>query len=247
VTRTNPYLLGVDILGGVAHAYVDVDEAEVIDTPVVIPQHLTSVPNTDGGRTVDGGGPPGKFPGGRALVPFATEDRPPALVGRSLKSELEGVSDEAWTKFALAMKTAEPGTVSKSNAYGMFAIKPRRLADLGLIKNVTNVNTSREVGGQMLWVGEWVPGDGAVPLTEEVFLKNPKLQYRAFVASMKRYVQGLRDGSIVKPDGGHPKGMTLSGILAILHKCGPKGLKTWNTSERFETTTQLFEAANGIF
>lgn len=195
--------------------------------------------------------PPLLAPGEAALRPFfADEDDVPVPVepapapetptGRALKSEIPGVPDEAWTKFTKALKTASPSAVSASNAFGMFELKPRRLEDLGL---VTNTSCTRSPTGRMVWVGEFV-----APMTLKSFLGSPKLQYRAFAASMKNYVDRLRNGSIPRPDGGKPDGMTLSGALAILHRCGPSGLKTWNDeSKRFEDTKSLYSNANGVF
>lgn len=177
-----------------------------------------------------------------ALVPFTEEGEalaPPQLPAQTaLNSELPGVSSEAWTKFARAMRTAQRGAVSASNGIGGWELKPRRLADLGLMKNTSCV---RSATGRMVWVGEFVS-----PLTLKDFLANTKLQYQAFSASMRKYLAGLRNGSIAKPDGGTPAGITLSGVLAILHRCGPNGLKSWNTKQ-FPDTAALYESANGIF
>jgi len=157
-----------------------------------------------------------------------------------IKSELPNVSDAAWTRFALAMKTSAVGAVSDSNSLGMFEMRPRRLADLDL---VINLSCTRSKDGRVIWVGEFIP-----PLSAKLFLTNPEIQYQTFVKSMKNYVDGLRSGSIPKPDGGKPEGVTLSGVLAILHRAGPNGLKNWNDeSTRFENTVKLFEKANEIF
>lgn len=232
--KSNAYLDGSDILGASAQAV----EVEYLDDVVALAeravdeiaaavsaQEMTSFENTDGGRTVDGGGPTGAFRAERAKL---------------LKSEVPGVDDEAWTDFVLAMKTALPSAVSASNGLGLFEMKIRRLADLGLVKNLKNKRSS---GGRMIWTGDWVS-----PMTEKKFLASAQKQYEAFVASVKAYVAGLADGTIANPDGGRPEGMSLSGILAVLHKCGPSGLKTWNDEEnRFSDTIALFDATNGIF
>ncbi len=174
----------------------------------------------------------------------AADDRerptPAALVDRALPSPIASVGNEAWTEFAIAMKTQDPTAVSASNEYGMFAIKPLRLVDLGLMSDAEH---SRAPVGRMAWVGRWV-----APLTEEDFLSNPRLQYKAFCASMKRYANGIVSGSVPYPDGGLD-GVTLSGALAILHRCGPNGLVRWATDagNRFPTTLALFTRANGIF
>lgn len=159
---------------------------------------------------------------------------------RCLQSEIEGVSDEAWTAFSYAMKVAGLSNVSASNAMGMFALKPRRLADLGLM---TSVACRRSPMGRFVWVGEF-----KAPLTAKLFLSDAALQYKAFGDSMKDYVNRLRDGTIPKPTNGPSEGMTLSGVLAILHRCGPHGLANWNTNApRFSDTVELYNRANGIF
>jgi len=164
---------------------------------------------------------------------------PEPLKERFLQSEIEGVSDEAWTNFVLSMKTALPNAVSASGAFGMFEMRPRRLADLGITKNVVPVNSPTR---RMMWIGEWVP-----PLTEEKFLKSPKIQYETFVNSMKNYDAGMADGSIKAPEY-WPEEMTWSGALAILHKCGPSGLVTWADEERrLPATLDLYYKTNGLF
>ena len=157
---------------------------------------------------------------------------------RVLESQIPGVSDEQWTEFALAMKTADQRS-SADNALGMFQMKPRRLADLGLM---TNVRSSRSLTGRMAWKGDWV-----APLTERKFLESAAEQYNAFGASMRRYVAGLEDGSVAQPESGVPTDMTMSGALAVLHRCGPNGLIRWCSGDRFPETEALFEAVNGIF
>lgn len=154
---------------------------------------------------------------------------------RVLLCELPEVDDdELWTIFVLAMKTSEPTAISASYELGMFGMKPRRLADLGLMKNV---KSSRSASGRLVWIGEWTP-----PLSEKKFLSNSQIQYRAFCESMKRYVRCIMDGLVSVPED-----MTLSGALAVLHKRGPKGLETWGTTEQFPATVALFERVNGIF
>lgn len=210
--------------------------AAIVGQRVSVPQQMRSLPNADGGRTVDGGGPPLAM---EEPLPAESVEVPAVPSSRYLESELDGVDDEAWTEFVLAMKTQEPSAVSASNEYGMFALKPRRLADLGLVKNLSNARS----GKRMVWVGDWVP-----PLTEKLFLATPRLQYKAFAASMQRYATGIADGSITMPDGGRPEDMTLSGALAILHRAGPSGLKTWgDEAKRFPATIDLYAKVNGTF
>lgn len=161
---------------------------------------------------------------------------------RVLESGLQGISDRAWTDFVYALKVAEPGAVSDSNEHGMFAMKPRRLADLGVMGNLrcTRAPTGPK---RMVWVGDFVK-----PMTREKFLASPGAQYKALCDSMRAYVRGLSDGSVPNPAGGRPADMTLSGALAVLHKCGPSGLKSWNDEgDRFPATVALYDKTNGIF
>jgi len=223
----NRYLHGIDstMEPPALHEIVPDDEADAVEADVAVSRAIE-----------DASGP--------ALRPFDAHDVSPSharqlMSEKVLKSPLENVSDRSWTDFALAMKSASLGTVSDSNAMGMFAMKARRLADLGLVKNVA---CDRSPTGRLVWVGDWVP-----PMTQKAFLASPKHQYDAFVESMRRYVDEL-DTARLEMSGELPEDMTLSGALAILHRCGPSGLKNWgNEEKRFPETIALYERANGVF
>jgi hypothetical protein len=179
--------------------------------------------------------PPGR-PGMRRVA--IRGDAPLMFV---LPSPLHEVSGEDWTRFVLTMRTADTGSVSPSNALGASELKPRRLADLDMVMNLSS--TRDQKSGRMVWIGEFVP-----PLSSEFFLSSPRIQYGAFCKSMKAYADGMKDGEIPEPDGGCPRDMTLSGALAVLHRCGPSGIRTWNDEERrFPETVALFDDVNGIF
>jgi hypothetical protein len=189
-------------------------------------KQLTSAPNADGGRTVDGGGTPGSF------------SPPPRPARRLLPSPLEGVDDEAWTRWVSVMRVADAGTVSDTSKLGLFGFKMQRLADLGLVENVSPTNARKT--GHMAWTGDWKE-----PLTQEAFLTNQKIQYMTLVNSTRLYAMALASGDIALPDDGE---LTLSGALALLHKCGPRGLEQWaDESTRRPTTVKLLEATNGLF
>lgn len=177
----------------------------------------------------------------RATVDLA---RPPEPVAparqRLLKSKIKGVSNEAWSDFVQAMTVGNVNTVSEGNEFGLYAMKPRRLADLKLIKDLRCMQSPT---GRVIWVGEWI-----APMTRDKFLGSEDAQYLAFSSSMQRYVEGLKSGDVPQPDDGWPEGMTVSGALGILHRCGPSGLRTWNdAANRFPATVELFEKVNGIF
>ena len=184
------------------------------------------------------------------LVVSELEESPPFVPppevkpygGRVIQSALENVSDRAWTDFVLAMKIAEPSAVSSSNALGMFELKPRRLADLGLVKNVAAVTTRspHESSRRMLWAGEWVS-----PMTQDKFLASPRAQYAVFAESMKRYVDAIDKGEIEVPV--ETEELTLSAGLAVLHRGGPHGLVSWSQGERFPLTVALVERTNELF
>lgn len=226
--KGNAYLIGTAALAARHSEPPEDDEAEEQSASEVAELADRVVAEA---RAADDGQP--------ALRPFEGDLPPPTPVRtRLLPSPLTGVGDEEWTDFVLVMRTQEPGAVSASNEMGMFAMKPRRLADFGLMRGIRKV---RVPTGAMAWVGDWVP-----PVSQEKFLANPKLQYRVFVASMQEYMRALRDGEIELP--GNSAQMTVSGALAVLHKCGPGGLKKWSEAgERFPSTIALFERSNGIF
>lgn len=226
--KNSAYLIGVDALAARRETSLDYLAAPA---PSLATQVAAEIEAAIGDST---GQPLALVPMGD-IVPVI----PPAT-SRMLESPFDDVPDEAWTDFVLAMKTQAPSASSASNELGMFAMKVRRLADLGL---VTNLKNSRGPTGRMVWTCDWVS-----PMSENAFLASPKQQYKAFVVSTKRYYNGLLDGTIEMPDDGRPDGMTLSGALAILHKCGPNGLKTWSDEDdRFPSTRALYDGANGAF
>lgn len=225
------YLRGSDVLGGARSAVaveLDVARDTAADLALREAERAAAAIEADERRALE------IVP---KLVLVDASARPSA---RLVKSEIPNVSDEAWTRFVFAMKTAQPGAISASNALGMFEMKARRLADLGLVKDIKR---ARSPLGRLMWVGEFV-----APLTQRDFLSKSAIQYQAFVDSMRSYIDGLCAGTVAKPDGGFPAGMTLSGALAVLHRGGPNGLKSWNSEDdRFEDTVALFERVNGIF
>lgn len=232
MSKVNPYLLGAHVLAsrvGDVAPEPETDEQLALQAASEIEssiQQMTSAENTDGGRTVDGGGVSGSHAPARPLG--------------ALASPIEGVSDEDWTRWVVAVRVSEPSAISKTSALGMFAFKPRRLADLGLMKNVTTGNARKT--GHLIWTGEWVE-----PLTQDAFLDNPSIQYRALVASTQIYAHALAECEIAWPEVGDEE-ITLSGALALLHKCGQRGFEQWGDAEkRRPSTIALFEATNGTF
>lgn len=151
----------------------------------------------------------------------------------NLPSMLPGVSDESWTEFVRRMAISRTDHVSESNALGMFEMMPRRLADLGLVEKLGRSKKNKRT----IWVAKFVS-----KLSSDKFLRSPQLQYDVFVRSIRDYARRIDDGEITKPTE-----MTMSGALAILHRCGPHGLKTWSENEQFPSTKSLYERAAGVF
>jgi hypothetical protein len=168
------------------------------------------------------------------MMPIARGDV--AVNIESYRSPLPGVSDEAWAKFVYICATAPRRHVSASNAYGMFEMFPRRLADFGL---VTNLRRARAASGRVVWEGDFV-----APLTAELFLSSLRAQYRAFCLSIVDYAERIARGHIKVSAAA---GLTLSGVLALLHRAGPHGVESWTKGKCFETTRSLVERAHGVF
>lgn len=242
------YLFGTDILGApAARSEIEVDDVEDGDLGDQVAHEVESADQAETAAT-EAAVAAVAVPGEKALsVPALSPAGPtstlPSLLPvpkRTVPSPIPGISDVKWTQFLLAMVVAPLDSVSASNGYGLFNMKMRRLADLGLVKGET---ATRGTSKRMIWVGDFVP-----PMTAERFLSSREAQRSAFGESMRRYVAALADGSIPKPSGGWPAKTTLSGALAILHRCGPQGLSTWaDESKRFADTETLVTKANGIF
>lgn len=154
--------------------------------------------------------------------------------GGQVKSQLPGVSDECWTQFVRGMITADADSVSPSNALGMFELMPRRLADLQIVAKLAR---AKGPSGRTVWVAVFIP-----PLTSDKFLKSPEAQYKVFTKSTQDYAKRVNSGEIEKDDD-----MSLSGALAILHRCGPSGLKTWSSGLRFPATEATYDRVAGVF
>lgn len=215
--KPNPYLLGVDALAGrhgVLMYEAPVDDLEEVDAVV---EHALA-----------------EIEGLPAPTLVAPEKKEPLL-----KSEIADVPDEAWTAFVREMKVADPAAVSETGEMGMFAMKPRRLADLGLMHAVRSAPSPNR---KLAWVGEFVK-----PLTHKKFLASPKDQYDAFVKSMTKYAVALTKGEVALPEDGLPPDVTLSGALALLHRGGPRALVNFCDGERFPATEELFMRTNGLF
>lgn len=149
----------------------------------------------------------------------------------TFKSPLAGVADAAWTRFIKALEVQPIKAVSESGGLGSYDLRPRRLVELGLARNLRTAHTEK---GRQIYECDLVKG------TRDRFLVNPIAQYEALARSMQRYAEALDKGEIEKPDG-----LSKAGALAILHVGGRGALKSW--PELFDHTRARYEAAQGAF
>lgn len=157
-----------------------------------------------------------------------------------LRAPLAGVSDEAWMRFVRALAGPRGDACTPGGRLGRFGMHLRRLEELRVVRNVRK-------GEDGALVAEWAP-----PLTQEVFLRDPRVQYRALVASMKG-LRGALDSDGTRLSGRTVDGQpaSLSGLLAVAHRLGMAGLGAWLESaaerQRQRIATELFRRTNGLF
>lgn len=153
-----------------------------------------------------------------------------------LRSPFMGVSNVAWSQFVHALSISDdsgPGkglprrfnAVSYAGGLGCFALLPRRLVEIGALKEIVIRKGKVMVS----------PDDRRRLMT---FLSNPIEQADYLVLSMRRY-----DLALPSP---LPEGMTRSGALALHHRLGPKAFEKWARHQE-PSTTALFQRTNGLF
>ena len=152
-----------------------------------------------------------------------------------IESPLPGVDDLPWVTFVRLMVAAPFTEVSQSNNLGMFQMTPRRLADLGVVERLSRAK--HPVTRRTIWVANFV-----APLTSDAFLRSPQVQYWCFARSMCDYTDRMEKKEIERPSS-----MSKAGALAILHRAGPNGLKTWTRNDRYPETEAAFERVEGVF
>ena len=162
--------------------------------------------------------------------------------GMTYRSPIPEASDQQWARFVRLMQAGDVAAVTPSGQLGIFQTRLKRLQDLGLARDVRRVNGD----GGARWTAAFRP-----PLTLARLLADPLIQYRIFVASMRRYrSQILAEhraaiGTVIE---GKPA--TLSGLLAVAHHAGP-ALASWLASaddrRRFAKTTAAYGRSTGVF
>lgn len=168
--------------------------------------------------------------------------QPSPLVDEEAASPIATVDHESWGVFVETM--AEPacaGVVNDGGFVGLFLFSMARLGALGV---VTQLRREPRDDGGSAWVGEFVP-----PLTLETFLGEPLLQYRAFKRSCAEYYKQLALMTVPAFIDGTE--VSLSGLLAVAHRAGFKGLTKWLVSAEDRIghpfTTETYLKANGVF
>jgi hypothetical protein len=131
--------------------------------------------------------------------------------------------------------------VSITGHYGVFHFSATRLRDLGIM---TDVHKASSEGGKSIWVGTFIP-----PMTTEIFVNTMDIQLKALERSMFLYLAKVPKGVIGREIEGRKA--TLSGLLAVAHRAGGKGLLSWLSDPkdrtRYPNTSKAYAAANGIF
>lgn len=165
------------------------------------------------------------------------------LVAKAPPPPIPGINAAAWTTFAKRLKG--PNAI-RYGAYGVFAMSVRRLADLGLVKDVKRVKDPKT--GRPVWTGTWV-----APMSQARFMGSLQTQYKAFAKSMAEYATLYRKARAARPQvyakaaNGRP--LTLSGFLALAHRAGGRGALAAVAlpEKRFPQTWGFALRANGIF
>jgi hypothetical protein len=141
------------------------------------------------------------------------------------------------------MASAHPETVSPSNQLGLFQIGFPRLADLGYVENLRKGRKN----GRTVWLADFRP-----PASLSTFLKDPVMQYMAFVETTK-----VDRGAVIKRHADvigktvAGSAATVSGLLAVVYNAGLAGLAHWLSGSEARThaprATAAYQRANGLF
>jgi hypothetical protein len=147
-------------------------------------------------------------------------------------SPLAGVSTAAWDRLVRACSVQGISEISRSGGYGFLDLRPRRLAELGLMESLR----SERLNGRQVWRGDFVP-----PHSEAEFLGSALVQLAAFRLSMRDYDARISSGELRLAEGS-----SKSGTLAILHRGGTGALASW-PRRALSDTMALYRASDGLF
>ena len=160
--------------------------------------------------------------------------------GSTQDSPVKGVVFVRWLRFTRTMARHPLSHEAPGGRMGAFGRHPRRLSDVGLVQAPHKVAVGGDVG---VWTAAWRP-----PLSKELFLKSPPIQYEAFKRSVVDMVPKV--SGFIGTDVNGVK-CTLSGLLGVGHMAGVAGVEGWvkdpKVREKFRKTTEAFTLTNGIF
>lgn len=171
---------------------------------------------------------------GRALARPA----PRPTAHKALVSPWPDVSNAKWASFVRALKMANPNAVDDRGRMGMFLYDARKLEKHGILRAVRvedgrRVGTFRSPAIQAAWLK---------PETQIAILKRD-------MVALRREVEAAHAQDIGTEQ--EERAATLSGLLAVAHAAGTKGLRSWLTNEsdraRFPNTTAAYHRATGKF
>lgn len=163
---------------------------------------------------------------------------PEALYHAAKTKEPYPVFNLRWSRFLLSV-VREISDVSNGHVGYFYFAWPRLVA----LKLATNLKKKGKT-----WKADFVE-----PPTLDEFLASSKLQYEAFVKSVLEYLPVLTSPSIQAFMGKvvNGKRVTLSGLIAVAHRAGLDGLRSWLSSPddqlKYPNTTATFEKSTQIF
>jgi hypothetical protein len=170
-------------------------------------------------------------------------ERPAAPAAPVAATATEEVPAAKLGEFASVLRANRSPDADAKGRVGVYAMSMQRLADLGIVKNPHKTGPR----GQSTWTAEW-----SERLPREKFVADEDLQAAALGKSLRLYTDEIRGkfGGVIGKKLGETT-VTLSGLLAVAHVAGIRGLETWlrdaGVRAKFPGTTGLFNKANGLF
>lgn len=155
------------------------------------------------------------------------------------ESPILNVTPDAWEQYRHRMAdVANAHRVSDTGHIGLYRFGIPRLAEIGLMANPQKEGRN--------WRAAWIPW-----LTLEGLLGSIRAQTEVFRLSTGDHTFDIQKTSSLVGRSAEGQRTTLSGLLAVAHRAGFRGLQSWlvraDDRKRFPNTTAAFRAANGLF
>jgi hypothetical protein len=173
-------------------------------------------------------------------IKLPTPKRPSA---RAWSSPLQGVTDSQWQQFCRKMGDPKNvNSISESGHIGFFRFSCPRLQELGYAVAARRTEPAKP-GGKRPWTAD---------LLDAGFLQSGRSQLGAFELSCGDLASKIKAANLLdaRPEIDGQRA-TLSGLLAVAHRAGFKGLQSWMKHPpdrvRYPNTTKAFKDANGVF